>query len=122
MSFGSRPDEKKRIAEFPQNIDRALKLAQHNPNIPSSQRSKAWYKPLTCYAGGPLITDPARRLEKAKKGVFWTADSPRPFAELCELIKEAGVGSMVSSYFGERPAIGYLKCNLRRTYGKDNWG
>ena len=112
---------KRRIAAFPGHIDRVLDIANQNTLSPQSHDTRSWYTPLATYPGGPPAGDEARRKERIEKGAFWTADSPRLFSELCDLISETGVGDLIRSYFGERPTIGYNKCNLRRMRGKGYW-
>lgn len=50
----------------------------------------------------------------AGAGGVLAADSPRLMFEMIDAFKQAGLGTVIESYLGERPAISAQKCTLRK--------
>ena len=103
------PDRAEALAS---GIDRALDAFDTCAADPGRTAAPPWYSPFTPQAGEYRVG--GRRGWVRASGALWTADSPRMFFELMELVDDTGIGALVESYFGERPALSANKCTLRR--------
>ena len=93
-------------------IDRALDAFDACAAESGPKSAPPWYVPFSPRSGAYRVG--GRRKWMRESGGVWTADSPRMFFELLELVGETGVGALVEGYLGERPALSANKCNLRR--------
>jgi Phytanoyl-CoA dioxygenase (PhyH) len=102
-----------RVAGLVTGIDRALGAFDAGIAGTPVEDTRPWYVPFEPAAGEYRVG--GRRNWVRKGGAMWTADSPRMFFELLELLDEIGIGRLVTEYLGERPALSANKCTLRRT-------
>jgi hypothetical protein len=101
-----------RADQLAEGIDRVLAGFDAANDGAPIERTMPWYAPFEPRAGNYRVG--GRRNWVRAGGAVWTADSPRMLFELCELIDDVGVGSLVTAYLGERPALSANKCTLRR--------
>lgn len=93
-------------------IDQALQAFDDCEADPERTSASPWFVPFRPKAGNYRT---GGRLSWVRaSGALWTAHSPRMLFELTELIEETGVGALVETYLGERPALSANKCTLRR--------
>ena len=93
-------------------IDAALDAFDRADLTGADHDDDGWFSQFTPTAGTYRVG--GRRKWVRKSGAVWTADSPRMFFELLELVDRTGVGAVVTEYLGERPALSANKCTLRR--------
>lgn len=101
-----------RAVGLAEGVDRALDAFDACAAETGPKAAPPWYVPFSPGAGQYRVG--GRRNWVRASGGLWTADSPRMLFELTELIDETGVGALVESYLGERPALSANKCTLRR--------
>ena len=109
-SVGSIPSE--RAEQIAAGIDRALERLRRRPRRRATERDVALVRTLDSQPGEYRVG--GRRNWVRKSGGVWTADSPRMLFELLELVDQTGIGELVTSHLGERPALSVNKCTLRR--------
>jgi hypothetical protein len=73
------------------------------------ERTATWYDELEDVPNG------GARSFVSVDGSVVAGDSPRGFFLLLETFREIGIDRHVAGFFGERPAISFEKCTLRRT-------
>lgn len=93
-------------------IDRALEAFDRAAEDGVDRDEDGWYAQFQPQPGA--YRTGGRRNWVRASGALWTADSPRMFAALLDLIRDTGVGELVTEYLGERPALSANKCTLRR--------
>jgi predicted O-methyltransferase YrrM len=110
-----------RAQALARGIDRALDAFDESAAEPGRRSASPWYVPFSPQAGEYRVG--GRRRWVRASGALWTADSPRMLFELLEVVHETGIGSLVETYFGERPALSANKCTLRRVAAdaSTNW-
>ncbi len=81
---------------------------------------EGWFAQFSPSAGDYRVG--GRRKWVRASGALWTADSPRMLFHLFDLIESTGIGSLVTDYLGERPALSANKCTLRRVPTTTNVG
>lgn len=101
-----------RAAELRAGIDRALRAFDQAAERGADQADDGWYSQFTPTGEGYRVG--GRRKWVRASGALWTADSPRMFQALVQLIEDTGVLDLVTAYLGERPALSANKCTLRR--------
>lgn len=102
-------DEALRLAA---GIDAALEAFDRADAAGADHDDEGWFSQFTPTAGTYRVG--GRRKWVRKSGALWTADSPRMLFDLLELVDRTGIGSVVTEYLGERPALSANKCTLRR--------
>lgn len=101
-----------RARELASNIDHALAAFDAAAAVPGPPPDDGWYQPFAPEGDGYRVG--GRRTWVRASGALWTADSPLMLAQLVDLIDDTGIGDLVTSYLGERPALSANKCTLRR--------
>jgi hypothetical protein len=93
---------------FADGIDEAMRV---RATAAGESGENSWYSPFPL-PNNPPLSHTREWVESS--GAVWAADSPRLLFDLIEILDHKGVIALVSSYFGERPALSVGKCTLRR--------
>lgn len=101
------------VVRFREDIDRALEAFRARIDGDTSEDLDAWcsfFEPGDDYAeydvaGGRHFLVP--------QGSMYTGDSPRALFDLLDFFEAAGLRSLLTEYFGERPALSLKKGTLR---------
>ena len=101
-----------RAQQLAAGIDKALEGFDRYADAASDTNPSPWYLPFEPRAGTYRVG--GRRNWVRASGAVWTVDSPRMLFQLCDLLDDTGIGDLVTSYLGERPALSANKCTLRR--------
>ncbi len=99
-----------RAAELVSGIDRALAACQEADRQGQEENGPyfATFEPVPPYSVGQA------RSWIWQEGGVWAVDSPHMLAAVVEVMEQSGVGDVLTSYLGERPALSVKKCTLRR--------
>lgn len=110
-----------RVDMLTRGIDQALDAFDAGLAGAPRRDTTPWYLPFTPHAGDYRIG--GRRKWMRASGGMWTVDSPHMLAVLIDLLDDLGIGTLVTEFLGERPALSANKCNLRRvpTTTAGNW-
>jgi hypothetical protein len=106
-----------RAEALARGIDRALD-AFAACQATGSEAAPPWYLPFAPQVDGKRARP--RGTWMRPSGSLSTADSPRMFFDLMELVDETGIGALVEAFIGERPAVSTKKCTLRRVPADTN--
>ena len=79
---------------------------------------RGWYSPRPIHDRAGSAQGLSRKLNR-KMGALWTVFSPRMLYELLEVVRETGVGQLMTDFLGERPHLSANKCTLRRVPPED---
>ena len=105
------------VRELVEGIDRAFAAAETYQSRVEHRERSPWFEPFHANDSYPPAMH--RKLGKGRKWVrradgVWGADSPRMLFNLLDTLDEAGLGTVIAEYLGERPAMTVDKCTLRR--------
>jgi len=103
-----------RTARLRDAIDRAFEAYDATVAGHATDATRVWYDPLDGIPDGI-----SRRAWMRQAESVLAADVPRAFHEFLETVHEAGVDRVIEAYLGERPALSWEKCTLRRVDAKD---
>jgi hypothetical protein len=103
---------RRRAEDLARGIDRALDGFDARAAGAATAQTSPWYVPFEPQAGRYRVG--GRNKWVRASGAVWTVESPRMLFELCELLEDTGIGDLVTSHLGERPALSANKCTLRR--------
>ncbi len=101
-----------RAQELARHIDRVLDMFDDHDAGAGTEHTSPWYVPFEPRQGNYRVG--GRRKWVRASGAVWTVESPRMLFELCELLESTGIGDLITSHLGERPALSANKCTLRR--------
>jgi hypothetical protein len=73
-----------------------------------------WFSPFEAAPQYEQQSSLGRAFTRATGGIY-TSDSPRMLFEVIEMFERLGLGTLLTDYMAERPALSAAKCNLRRT-------
>lgn len=102
------------VARFRDDIDRSLEAFQARIDGDTSPDLDAWcsfFQPSDEYSAYDVS---GGRHFLAPQGSMYTGDSPRALFDLLDFFEAASLRSVLTEYFGERPALSLKKGTLRR--------
>lgn len=95
-----------------EGIDRAFEACDARNGGAPLEETAPWFVPFNPRPEYPLSV--GERWWVRNGGGVWTADSPRLFFQVLDLLERKGLRGVLTDYLGERPGVSVKKCTLRR--------